>query len=112
VQLPRKDIAAQTNPGCVPFPRGFFALHPMQGFVTVGSTRFDDLIDTVASEGFLARLSANGFTSLVVQYGNSNLRQSFREGTSHGVKVTAWSFKPDLSEEYLAADLIISHAGS
>lgn len=84
----------------------------MQALVTVGSTKFDDLIDTVASEDFLAGLSANGYTRLVVQYGNSNLRQSFRDETSHGVKVTAWRFKPSLSEEYLAADLIVSHAGS
>lgn len=83
----------------------------MQAFVTVGSTKFDDLIDIVASEGFLAGLSANGFTRLVVQYGNSDPRQPFRDETSHGVKVTAWRFKPSLREEYLVADLIISHAG-
>lgn len=84
----------------------------MQAFVTVGSTKFDDLINTVASEYFLARLSTIGYTRLVVQYGNSDLRQSFQDETSHGVKVTTWRFKPSLSEEYLAADLIISHAGS
>lgn len=83
----------------------------MQAFVTVGSTKFDDLIDVVASEDFLAKLSANGYTRLVVQYGNSKLRQPFRNETSHGVEVTAWPFKPNLSEEYLAADLVISHAG-
>lgn len=83
----------------------------MQAFVTVGSTKFDDLIDTVTSEGFLSRLSASGYTRLVVQYGNSNLRQPPRDETSYGVKVIAWRFKSSLSKEYLAADLIISHAG-
>lgn len=83
----------------------------MQAFVTVGSTRFDDLIDAATSEDFLTRLSASGYNRLVVQYGNSKLRQQFRDGTSHGVEVTAWPFKPNLSEEYLAADLVISHAG-
>lgn len=83
----------------------------MQAFVTVGSTKFDDLIDIVASGDFLARLSVNGYTRLVVQYGNSKLRQSFQSETSHGVEVIAWKFKLSLSEEYLAADLIISHAG-
>ncbi|KAF9647348.1 glycosyltransferase family 1 protein [Thelephora ganbajun] len=84
----------------------------MQAFVTVGSTKFDDLIDTVTSEDFLTRLSASGYTRLVVQYGSSKLRQPFRNETSHGVEVIAWQFKPGLSEEYLAADLVISHAGS
>jgi len=83
----------------------------MQAFVTVGSTKFDDLIDTVVSEDFLARLSASGYTRLVVQYGNSQLRQPFRNETSHDIEVIAWPFKPNLSEEYLAADLVISHAG-
>lgn len=83
----------------------------MQAFVTVGSTKFDGLIDAVASEDFLTRLFASGYTRLVVQYGNSKLRQSFCNESSHGVEVTAWPFKPNLSEEYRAADLVISHAG-
>ena len=84
----------------------------MQAFVTVGSTKFDGLIDVIASEGFLARLSASGYTRLVVQHGNSKLRQQFCDGTFPGVEVTAWPFKPDLNKEYQAADLVISHAGT
>ena len=83
----------------------------MRAFVTVGSTKFDDLIKVVTSEDFLTSLSSNGYTHLVVQYGNSKLRQGFKNESSHGVKVTAWQFKPDLNKEYLVADLIISHAG-
>ena len=83
----------------------------MQAFVTVGSTKFDDLIDVIASEDFLARLFASGYTRLVVQYGNSKLRRPFRTESSQGVEVTIWPFRPNLSEEYLAADLVISHAG-
>lgn len=84
----------------------------MQAFVTVGSTKFDGLINVIVSEGFLTRLSVNGYTRLVVQYGNSNLRQGFQGGIYHGVEVVVWRFKSSLSEEYLAADLVISHAGS
>ena len=83
----------------------------MQAFVTVGSTKFDGLIDVIASEDFLTTLSASGYTRLVVQYGNSKVRQPFYNGTSHGVEVITWTFKSSLSEEYLAADLVISHAG-
>lgn len=84
----------------------------MQAFVTVGSTKFDDLITVIFSEDFLTRLFANGYSRLVVQCGNSNLRQGFRDGIHHGVEVVVWQFKPNLNEEYLAADLVISHAGS
>ena len=84
----------------------------MQAFVTVGSTKFDGLIDAISSEDFLTRLSASGYTRLIIQYGNSKLHQSFRNGTSYGVEITAWPFKPNLSEEYRAADLVISHAGT
>lgn len=84
----------------------------MQAFVTVGSTKFDGLIDVISSEEFLARLSASGYTRLVVQYGNSKLGQRVCNEPSRDVEVVAWSFKPDLSEEYRAADLVISHAGS
>jgi beta-1,4-N-acetylglucosaminyltransferase len=83
----------------------------MQAFVTVGSTKFDDLIDAIASEGFLTRLFAGGYTRLVVQYGNSKLHQKLQAETSYGVEVIAWPFKPNLGEEYLVADLVISHAG-
>ena len=86
-------------------------LRSMQAFVTVGSTKFDELIDAIASEDFLAKLSASGYTRLVVQYGNSKVRQPFCSGTSRGVEFVTWPFKPSLSEEYLAADLVISHAG-
>ena len=83
----------------------------MQAFVTVGSTKFDDLIDAIASEQFLTRLLARGYTRLVIQYGNSKLREPFHTGASQGVNVISWPFKPSLAEEYHAADLIISHAG-
>ena len=83
----------------------------MQAFVTVGSTKFDGLIDIIVSEYFLTTLSTSGYTRLVVQYGNSKVRQPFCNGTSHGVEVITWPFKPSLREEYLAADLVISHAG-
>lgn len=84
----------------------------MQAFVTVGSTEFDGLINVIVSEDFFTQLSVNGYTRLIVQYGNSNLRQGFRGGIYHGVEVVVYQFKPNLSEEYLAADLVISHAGS
>ena len=97
-------------------PRGFVAQcspvpRPMQAFVTVGSTKFDDLIEAIASEQLLARLSARGYTRLVVQYGNSKLPKPFQTGASQDVEVISWPFKSNLTEEYHAADLVISHAG-
>jgi len=105
-------ITLGANPGRA-YPCHVYSpvLRSMQAFITVGSTKFDGLIDVIASEDFLTALSASGYTRLVIQYGNSKVRQPFRNGTSHGVEVITWSFKPSLSEEYLAADLVISHAG-
>ncbi|THU86438.1 glycosyl transferase [Dendrothele bispora CBS 962.96] len=91
----------------------------MLAFVTVGSTRFDSLVDRVLSEEVLASLRGRGYTKLVVQCGNSafghaNLLQQETELhlEKDGVSIELWKFKPSLQEEYERADLVISHAGS
>ncbi|KAF9500986.1 glycosyltransferase family 1 protein [Pleurotus eryngii] len=86
-------------------------------FVTVGSTKFDALIRAVLSADVLQCLQAKGYTSLVVQCGNSRTGEPVpNEGKTkmsrEGVDIELWKFKPSLVEEYEKADLIISHAGS
>ncbi|KAF8162894.1 glycosyltransferase family 1 protein [Crassisporium funariophilum] len=91
----------------------------MFAFVTVGSTKFDSLIQAVFAEEVLLSLSRQGYTNLVVQCGNStfDLASTIKDGGSHhlrnaGVDIEFWKFKPSLQEEYEKADLVISHAGS
>ncbi|KZT09468.1 glycosyltransferase family 1 protein [Laetiporus sulphureus 93-53] len=88
-------------------------------FVTVGSTRFDSLVQTVLSVQLLEALRARGYSELVVQCGDSEFDVgSFEQAgnelvqTNNGVNVHVWKFKPSLQEEYERADLVISHAGS
>jgi len=90
----------------------------MHAFVTVGSTRFDALVQAVFTEDVLSSLCRKGYTSLVVQCGNSafELASAIRDGDTHkmsraGVDIEFWTYKPSLQEDYEKADLVISHAG-
>lgn len=96
------------NPTAIPFS-------PRRVFVTVGSTKFDDLVQSILSDPLIEVLRARGCKHLVVQVGNSQVPTQWLDrplvqdlGT---ITVEWWRFKPDLSEEVAKADLIISHAG-
>lgn len=88
-------------------------------FVTVGSTRFDVLVDRVLSEDVVVVLKQHGFTGLVVQAGSSpvNLSSDFKidenafRTSLNDVVVDVWRYKPSLKEEYEKAELVIGHAG-
>ncbi|KAF8610521.1 glycosyltransferase 28 [Ceratobasidium sp. AG-I] len=91
-------------------------------FVTVGSTKFDELASAVLSPPVLDSLHSRGFSRLVLQCGNSFV-QEFVKGPSQAsewswtdrernIEISIWKFKPDLGEHFQRADLVISHAGS
>lgn len=92
----------------------------MLAFVTVGSTKFDALVQAVCSDAVLEALRNKGYTELVVQAGDSAFEHgSMMDGASdsartdaHGIRQEYYRFKPSLREDYERADLIISHAGS
>lgn len=85
--------------------------------VTVGSTKFDALVETVLSDAVLKALYARGYTEMIVQCGNSQTsdvpKDSLHNWTLHRqrIAIELWRFKPTLQEEYERADLVISHAG-
>ncbi|EAU88251.1 glycosyltransferase 28 [Coprinopsis cinerea okayama7 len=90
----------------------------MRVFVTVGSTKFDALVQKVLTDEVLSALKKRGYSEIVVQCGNSffaghdsvgDVEHVVQRGS---VTVTIWKFKPSLEEEYEKADLVISHAGS
>jgi beta-1,4-N-acetylglucosaminyltransferase len=90
----------------------------MHAFVTIGSTRFDTLVQAVFTEDVLSSLCRKGYTRLVVQCGNSTfeLASTIKNGNTHkmnraGVDIEFWSYKPSLQGDYEKADLVISHAG-
>ncbi|KAG7452633.1 uncharacterized protein BT62DRAFT_998658 [Guyanagaster necrorhizus] len=88
-------------------------------FVTVGSTRFDALVQAVLSDRVLAALSQAGCTAVVVQCGNSHFAHthSIQNGETlntqqQNVTIEMYKFKPSLDSDYERADMVISHAGS
>jgi Uncharacterized conserved protein len=87
-------------------------------FLTVGSTRFDSLVQTVLSETVLSSLRLKGYTDLIVQCGKSNfdLENSVRlmdtlRLQKAGVAIEIWQYRPSLQLVYEKVDLVISHAG-
>ncbi|XP_011866108.1 PREDICTED: UDP-N-acetylglucosamine transferase subunit ALG13 homolog [Vollenhovia emeryi] len=80
-------------------------------FVTVGTTKFDELITTVLSRTVLEALSARDYKHLILQTGNTNLkpdctaRYGFR-------KIETFGLSPSIGEYMQLADLVISHAGA
>ncbi|KAJ3778231.1 glycosyl transferase [Lentinula raphanica] len=92
----------------------------MRAFITVGSTRFDELIQAIFSTSVLHSLSNKGYTELVVQCGYSSFPYDYLlahgelsfKVQEEGVFIECWKFRPALETEYEQADLVISHAGS
>lgn len=92
--------------------------YDMRVLVTVGSTKFDALVETTLSQPVLEALCRKGYSEAVIQCGNSPVDglavgSAGMEGVVHkyGVDVKIWGFKPSLDDEYDAADLVIGHAG-
>ena len=77
-------------------------------FVTVGSTRFDALVQTVLSEDVLDVLHKKGYRRIVLQRGDSTLGEA--DG-GEGMEIETWTFKPSIQADIERADLVISHAG-
>ena len=93
----------------------------MLAFTTVGSTKFDALVQAVLSQPVLTALHLQGYTALVVQCGNSKVDVGSSSATitgditslqKDGLDIEIWKFKPSLQTEYDRADLVISHAGA
>jgi beta-1,4-N-acetylglucosaminyltransferase len=91
----------------------------MLAFVTVGSTRFDSLVQSILSSQILSCLLLKGYSELVIQCGLSevsDLEMPTESGIplklhKDGVAIEIWRFKSSLETEYDRADLVISHAG-
>lgn len=92
---------------------------PGHVLVTVGSTKFDQLIRAVDTEAFAAALHEQGYTSLLVQRGDGEYiphvlvhRGEEKAGLPSGLSVEFVQYLPSMHAYMEAADLIISHAGS
>jgi beta-1,4-N-acetylglucosaminyltransferase len=72
-------------------------------FVTVGSTRFDDLVAAVGNSNVVAMARTKGY-SLIMQHGTSPLPKDF--AGEH------FDYTSDIHSYYAKCDIVISHAGS
>jgi beta-1,4-N-acetylglucosaminyltransferase len=97
--------------------------------VTVGSTLFPALTDSVLSPSFISLLSSHGIDRLIIQYGRADLPFNTTtkdmamnpaghgstvwkpDGSSSGVAVEVMRFTDDFEGLVASADAIISHAG-
>ncbi|GLV41748.1 Alg13 UDP-N-acetylglucosaminyltransferase subunit [Carabus blaptoides fortunei] len=77
-------------------------------FVTVGTTKFDKLIETVTSAEVLHILSSLGYDSVTLQIGNG----SFEPVESNIIKISYYRLKPSIKDDIRNARLVISHAGA
>jgi beta-1,4-N-acetylglucosaminyltransferase len=84
----------------------------MHVFVTVGTTQFNELIETMSSPKICDLLAKNGkFTSMTLQIGNGSFVPNVNVQTS-SLSVQYFTLKPTISDEMEKADLIVSHAGA
>ncbi|KAH8117375.1 glycosyl transferase [Phellopilus nigrolimitatus] len=91
----------------------------MHALVTVGSTQFDDLVEVALSQPVLKSLFNKGFARLVVQCGKYAATSALGDANEgqwrlkrEGIEIEVWTYKPSLKDEYDAAQMVISHAGS
>ena len=88
-------------------------------FVTVGTTKFDALIEAVDTNEVADTLVSKGYSQLVIQKGAGRyqvqtlvpLGEQHHQHTS-GLQTSVFEFAPSLADFMQQADLIISHAGS
>jgi len=82
-------------------------------FVTVGSTRFPELIKAVLSKECASVLFELGYSELRVQYGSDiSLFRECGQGVQSGMSLTGFDYSASIEQEMQAADLVISHAGT
>ena len=82
-------------------------------FVTVGTTKFDQLVNAVTSKIALEWMECNGFSSLTIQHGRGAKPEILANGVhSSSIKIQSYDFRPSLKEDMEHADLILSHAGA
>ncbi|KAG2382060.1 hypothetical protein C9374_005852 [Naegleria lovaniensis] len=81
-------------------------------FVTVGTTRFDELIKVMSQESVIQALHDHGYSHLVMQIGTGEEPEINHTSIPAGMKVEFFGKKDSIHDDVQQADLIISHAGS
>jgi len=83
-----------------------------KAIVTVGSTKFDLLMQSIDTPLFFAALKRFGFDHVLIQYGTSEYTFKHSDGAGTGVRVELVKYKPELSKEFSSVGLLITHGGA
>lgn len=83
-------------------------------FVTVGTTEFNELIETIAQKKVLEILVRLGYSKLVIQIGRgrSDAVESLDKLVNFPLEIFWYRFKKNIKEDISTADLVISHGGA
>ncbi|VDK46390.1 unnamed protein product [Anisakis simplex] len=89
----------------------------MSCFVTVGSTQFDELIETVCTKEAISALKERGVSSVLIQCGNGKYRPvgySIDDEwfSLYGMQVCFYRFKKAIIEDLRRAHIVIAHGGA
>lgn len=77
-------------------------------FVTVGSTKFDALINHILQN--LTELKRLGFERLILQTGKSKYNPELLKDTK--LKIETYDYKSSILDDIKSADLVVGHAGA
>ncbi|XGW06054.1 hypothetical protein V3C99_016416 [Haemonchus contortus] len=96
----------------------------MTCFVTVGTTKFDQLVNEVLTETCTSTLKTLGVKRITVQLGAGEWSDEVRqrvfggmvadqgEGECYGLPVEFYRFKPNIHDDMKEAMVVIGHAGA
>ncbi|TMW67310.1 hypothetical protein Poli38472_012426 [Pythium oligandrum] len=84
----------------------------MHVFVTVGTTKFDALVQALDTEACMRALHERGATSVLMQIGHGEHTPRETWPSLPGLTVTFYRHNPQYKQDVAHADLIISHAGA
>lgn len=79
-------------------------------FVTVGTTSFDELIETIIRSEAVEALKSRGYEKLILQVGRGTILPS--PDNCPQITLETFRFKDSIAEDISGAHLIISHAGA
>ena len=88
-------------------------------FITVGTTLFNQLIETISSKEFIHNITSKNrsYNELTIQYGKGNppniiTRSSSEDDINESFLIESYKYKPSLQDDMISSSLIISHAGA
>ncbi|XP_052096584.1 UDP-N-acetylglucosamine transferase subunit ALG13 homolog [Mytilus californianus] len=80
-------------------------------FVTVGTTEFNSLIQSITQDSIYKILKSKGYNKLLIQIGRCAFDPS-TECSVRGFTIEYYRYKPSIADDIANASLVISHAGA